>query len=410
MNSQKPSLLKFLSVCILLLGCGLLGAQTDKQAALEAKRRALQQEIAQIEQLRAGIKKKEISILTQVEDLDQRINTRENLIQVTNQQANLLTRKINTNLDRITALREELENLKEDYGRMVLQSYKSKNQQSRIMFLLSSENFLQAYKRLQYMKQYAAYRKKQGDQIKERTALLQETNKQLIEQKAKKQALIAENRAARAQLRQEKQQQDALIAEVRKKESSFAQQIRQKQKEADRIDRQIEAIIKEAIAASNKKAGKETTSKTFALTAESRALASDFVANKGKLPWPVLKGRVIKGYGRQQHPTLPNITTFNSGVEIETTPGSKARAIFGGTVFRIQDLPGAASAIYIRHGNYISVYQNIRDLKVKVNDVVSLKQDLGTISVNPFSGKTILKFLVYKDSDRLNPSNWIFNM
>ncbi|WP_416445535.1 murein hydrolase activator EnvC family protein [Leeuwenhoekiella sp. A16] len=412
-NSLKKSIKIFASI-LLLLGGNLLFAQSDKQQQLEQQRRDLLNQIAQINKLRQSNKKQEINILNQVEDLDQKIKVRENLIRVTNRQANLLTREINTNINKISTLRDELQQLKEDYAQMIRKSYKSKSSQSRIMFLLSSENFLQAYKRVKYMKQYSNYRHKQGEQIKDRTALLQETNQKLVEQKKEKEQLIVQNTEEQAKLREEKKQQDGLIATIRKKESSYATQIRDKQRAADRIDKEIDRIIREAIAASNKETSTTKTTggstTTFALTPEAKALANDFVSNKGKLPWPVETGRVYKKFGTSRHPTLPNITTYNSGVEIETQPGSMARAAFKGTVFKIQGLPGANKAVYVRHGNYITVYQNLKNLKVHVNQQVTEKQELGEIAENSFNGKTILKFLVYKDSDRQNPADWVYNM
>ena len=144
-------------------------AQSDKQKILEEKRQALIEEIRQINTLLFKTKREGKSILTQVEDLNSRISARQNLISITNQQANLLTRKINDNLSKMSQLRDELSELKEDYAKMIIKSYKSKSQQNRIMFLLSSENFLQAYKRLQYINQYTKHRKKQGESIKKKT-------------------------------------------------------------------------------------------------------------------------------------------------------------------------------------------------------------------------------------------------
>ena len=382
-----------LLIFLFLGGSANLWSQNDKQADLERQRRALMGQIEQLSKLRQSNKKKEQNVLNQVEDLDSKIKTRENLIKVTNSQANLLTQKINQNINRISALRDELAKLKDDYAAMVQKSYKSKSSQSRIMFLLSSESFLQAYKRVQYMKQYSNYRKKQGDQIKERTALLQETNTKLIDQKEQKQQLIAQNKIEQKRLQEEKKQQDELIATIREKESTYVAQINKKQAEANRIDKEIDRLIREAIAASKKESG-----------------ATDFASNKGRMDWPVELGRVYKKFGTSQHPTLPNITTYNSGVEIETASGSVARAAFKGTVQQIQLIRGGGYTVLIRHGNYLTVYQNLKNLKVNVNDKVSTKQVLGEIAENSFSGKTILKFLVYKDSERLNPADWVYNM
>ena len=392
----------------------LVAAQSDKQKILEEKRQALIEEIKQINTLLFNTKREGKSVLTQVEDLNSRIYARQNLIRITNQQANLLTRKINDNLSKISQLRDELSELKEDYAKMITKSYKSKSQQNRIMFLLSSENFLQAYKRLQYINQYTKHRKKQGESIKKKTILLQTLNVDLIEQKKIKQVLIEENKIAKANLTKEKKDQEILIASLKRNEGRFTNQIQTKQREANKIDKQIETLIKEAIAASNKSKGKENSAKessiTFALTAEAKVLSTSFTNNKGKLPWPVKNGVVVKQYGKQQHPQLPNVTTFNSGVEIATESNAKARAVFNGVVLEIQQLKGANKAIYIQHGNYISIYNNMAKILVKKGDKVTIKQDLGTVFTNPSTGKTILKFLIYKNTIRMNPADWVFNM
>lgn len=392
-------------------------AQVDKQKQLEEKRQALLNEIKQINNLLFATQKEEKSVLYQVEDLDSKINTRQNLIRVTNQQANLLSREINDNLGKIEHLRNELKELKEDYASMILKSYKSKSTQSRIMFVMSSENFLQAYKRFQYMKQYTKHRKLQGESIKDKTIVLQELNKDLLTQKKQKQALIEENKVAKTKLSAEKKDQEELIATLKKDEGKYSRQIKKKQREASKIDKEIEKLIRDAIAASNaaaaKKTGKTTTktsSKTFALTAEAKALAADFTNNKGKLPWPVKNGVVVKRFGNTRHPQLPNVTTYCSGVEIATENNSKARTVFNGVVMEIQKIKGANNAIYIQHGNYITVYQNMVNVMVKKGDRVTTKQELGTVYTKSSTGKTILKFLVYKNTTKMNPASWVYRM
>ena len=392
-------------------------AQVDKQKQLEERRQALLNEIKQINTLLFNTKIEEKSVLNQVEDLESRINTRQNLIRVTNQQANLLSREINDNLSKIGHFRGELKELKDDYASMILKSYKSKSTQSRIMFIMSSENFLQAYKRFQYMKQYAKHRKLQGESIKEKTTILQELNSSLLAQKKQKQVLIDENKVAKTKLSKEKKDQEELIATLKKDGGKYVNQINKKQSEADKIDREIEKLIRDAIAASNaaaaKKAGKTTTkksSKTFALTAEAKALAADFTNNKGKLPWPVKNGVVVKHFGNTRHPQLPNVTTYCSGVEIATENNSKARAVFNGVVMEIQKIKGANNAIYIQHGNYITVYQNIINVLVRKGDKITTKQELGTVYTKSNSGKTILKFLVYKNATKMNPASWVYRM
>ncbi|HLT49914.1 murein hydrolase activator EnvC family protein [Aequorivita nionensis] len=421
----------FLFVCLITVSN--VFAQPDKQKELEEKRQAILEEIKQINSLLFKTKKEEKSVLTQVQDLNQRISASENLIRVTNQQANLLTRNINENINKISSLREELKVMKADYAEMIQKSYKSKNQQSRIMFLLSSEDFLQAYKRVQYMKQYAKFRKKQGEGIKAKTEELQKLNADLISQKKTKQKLIAENELAKSKLTEERKDQQALVATLKKDESKFTSQIRTKQKEADEIDRQIEALIKAAIEEANRiarakaeaeaKANKTSTTPStknvitkpaktdeFALTAEDKALAASFTNNKGKLPWPVEKGMVVKSFGTHQHPQFPNVTTNSSGVEIATSDNADVRSIFEGQVLSIQIIKGANKVVIIQHGDYLSVYSNLSTVSVKKGDKVSTKQKIGTVAKSPTEGKTVLKFYIYQNKTKINPADWIYRM
>ena len=179
---------------------GMAQTNAARQKTLENQKKRLQAEIKQINSLLFKNTKKEKSLLSQVEDLNVKISVRSDLVKVNNQQANLLTQQINVNQRNITNLRKELEELKKDYAEMIQKSYKSKSSQNRLMFLFSSEDFLQAYKRVQYMKQYANFRKKQGEEIAEKTKTLQSLNKTLLEQKAQKDALVIENRKAQQQL------------------------------------------------------------------------------------------------------------------------------------------------------------------------------------------------------------------
>ncbi len=404
-----------LGITVLFLFLAASGlAQSKKQKELEAKRQRILTEIKEINSLLFKTRGEKKSVLAEVEDLDLRIAARENLIRVTNQQANLLTREINTNLTTIDQLRTELATLKEDYASMINKSYKSKSQQSRVMFLLSSENFLQAYKRMKYMKQYTNHRKQQGLSIQQKTKELQELNESLIQQKKDKQKLIEENRVTKAALNEEKKNQEALIATLRKDESKFATQIRDKQREANRIDKQIDDLIKAAIAASNKSSGVKTTAatakNTFALTPEAKAIATSFKNNKGKLIWPVEKGRVLNAYGTRQHPQFPNVRQTFNGVEIITEPDATARAVFKGEVMQVQQLKGANKAVYIRHGDYITIYNNLASVNVKKGDKVSTKQTIGKVFTHPVTKRAVIKFFVYQNTKKMNPADWVYRM
>ena len=404
----------FSAVLIAFMSFGSLYSQSDEQKELEARKSRLQEEIQQFNTLLSQKRQEKTSVLEDVEDLDHKIKIRKELIKVTNQQASLISRQINNNINKISKLRDDLKELKSDYAEMIRKSYKNKSQQSRLMFLLSSEDFFQAYKRLQYTN----YRKEQADEIQSKTKELQDLNNGLVVQREEKETLIAENKKEQTTLERELNSQKGLIASIKEKESEYASQIRKKQSQADEIDRQIDNLIREAIAKANA-ANKETTKETresatkssnFALTAEAKLVDTDFKANKGKLPWPVEKGVLKMRYGKQPHPIVKSVTIQSNGVRIATEAGSKARAIYRGKVLAVQAIKGGNKAVLIQHGNYISVYNNLGKVYVKEGDNVVTKQEIGEVFTSPSNNETVLKFMIYDNNHTDNPANWIYRM
>lgn len=384
--------------------------QTSEQAALEAKRGRLQEEIKEINRLLFAERKERGSILDQMEALDHKINVQQELIRVTNQQSNLLNRQINVNIRSISKLREDLESLKEDYSRLIQKTYQNQSQTNRLMFLLSAENFYQAFKRLQYMQQYAEHRKKQGESIIQKTQELSQLNQELVVQRKEKDQLLAENTKTKNELSREVESQRVLLRSIKQNEAKYSAAIAKKQDEARKIDREIEALIKSAIASSNKESGKAASNVTFAMTPEAKLLADNFSSNKGRLIWPVEKGIKSQGYGVYADKLYPGIKHRNNGVTITTDKGSKARAIFDGEVIAIISVPGGSRGVTVKHGNYISTYYNLSTLYVKKGDKVATKEVLGDINTDRLDGTTKLKFYLYKDSSRLNPEEWIYQL
>ena len=395
--------------CFLIISVATSQSTSARQKALEEQKKRLQQEIKQINTILFSNIRKEKSVISKVEDLDLKISVRSQIVKVNNQQANLLTRQINVNQRDITNLRSELKNLKKDYANMIVKSYKSKSSQNRLMFLFSSADFLQAYKRIQYMKQYANFRKKQGEEISEKTQTIQNLNKTLLDQKIIKEALVAENKIVQTTLMKERKFQQNLIRSIKSKSRSLTSEIKQKQRQSAAIDKEIERLIREAIAASNKLAGKASKN-VFALTPEAKLLAKNFVANKGKLPWPVEKGVVTQRFGTQPHPLVKTTMIKSNGVTIATNPRSKARAVFDGEVMAILSFKGSNPAVLIKHGNFITTYKNIAKVYVRKGQKVKSKQSIGEIFTHPQSGKTTLQFSVFNELKPQNPKNWIYKL
>lgn len=267
------------------------------------------------------------------------------------------------------------------------------------------------------MKQYTAFRKKQGDEIHKKTTELQALTDSLQVKKDQKKALLDIQKKEHSVIEKEKKEQEILLAKVKQKENTYKKQIKQFQKEESRVASQIDKLIRAAIAASNKKSGSTTTAKatsksatSFALTPAAKELNSKFELNKGKLDWPVEKGYVSTFYGKQPHPIVKTTTIQSNGVRITTEKGSKARAVFDGTVLAVQVTSGNKKAVLIQHGNYITVYKNLENTFVKSGDNVKTKQEIGTIFTDKITGKTILGFEFWNNTHKENPRPWIYKM
>lgn len=380
--------------------------QSREQLELEAKRSELQTEIKKISRLLFTRKQEKKSIVSKVEDLDYKISVRKNLINVINQEANLITRQINNNEDKISSKKEKLKLLKKDYADMVVRSYKYRARDNKLMFLLSASNFQQAYRRLQYISQYTQFQKNLSKDIRNETKLLEQLNLKLLSKKAEKEKLIAENRAAKLALDEELKAQEGLIILVQNNLIKFSSQIKLKQNESEKLDRQIQKLILDAIAESNK----NKPSARFSLTPEQQKLADNFVSNKGKLPWPVESGIVKLRFGTKPSPIDPSIKIRSNGVRIATNEGEQVRAVFDGTVQSIMTPKNGNNTIMIKHGNYITIYKNLSKFFVSKGDKVTTKQIIGEVITNAVSGESILSFGIYKDSSVQDPSLWIYKL
>lgn len=393
--------------------------QDEQQRKLEQRKAQIQKEIREFQSLLNQEKKKEKNVLGEIYEKNTQIKLSEKLINTTAKQTRLLSDDIYLNQLEINKLNRELKILKEDYANMLVKAYKNRNEQSRIMFILSSESFLQAYKRTQYMKQYASFRKIQGDEIRAKVKRLDSLDLRLNSQKKVKQKLLVESEQEKQSLEQEKQEQEKLVKQIQKDKKKYAGDIKKMQQESREIDRRIDRLIREAIAAANKKTAASTTASKketaaassapvnkIVLTKEGALIASNFKANKGRLPWPVEKGYISEHFGKHAHPVYKHIEQNNKGVEITTENGADVRSVFKGEVMSVQIIAGM-QAVLIKHGDYVTLYLNLTSIKVKTGDKVEAKESIAKVHTNNATGKSALKFFIFQNNVNLNPEGWI---
>ena len=410
-----------LSTLIALL-CTVLATAQLTQEELEQRKAKLQQEIIEKERQLQEVRSKEKSVTKLLDIQKEKIGLKEKLINTTTKQTKILNDNIYLNQLEINRLKKELDVLKKDYAEMILKSYKSRSQHSRAMFLLSSENFTQAYKRLQYMKQYAGYRKMQGQEIKDKTDKLANHYTELNKQKEEKEVLLAEQQKQREDLEKERQEQEKLANSLKKNKKQLAAEIRKKEQESRKIDAQIQKLIREAIAEANRKAAaakakanpKTTTaaetkkiesSTKIVLTPEGKIISDNFKANRGSLPWPVERGVISLGFGDQPHPVYKSLVVHNSGIDITTDANANVRAVFKGEVAQIQKI-GNKFAVLIKHGDYFTIYHNLSSVSVTEGENVSAKQSLGRVKTDA-DGKAVLRFMISQNASYVNPSPWL---
>jgi len=408
MNNKKFYIL-FLSVFLMSLS---VFSQTKRE--LENQRKRYKSEIVKLNRFIFNEKKKEKNALEDLRDIEQKIDVRNKLISTINLEAKFLSREIKTNETKLKKLKKNISDLKADYSEMIYRSYKSKSQQSRTMFLLSSQNFYQAYKRLGYMKQYTSFRKKQGAEIVLQTNFIEKIKDSLVYQKQLKDTLILSEKNQKEEIETDKKKQEDLIIKIKSKENKYKKDLQKQIKAEKRVANKIDKIIRDEIARANRlaKSKLNTKAKTsnkneFILSPEAKALAAKFELNKGLLPWPVREGLVIRRFGNQPHPTFPGITINGTGLHIVTSNGSNAEAIYNGEVLNILLGSGGTRNVLIKHGNYITSYNNLENSFVKKGDKIVTGQKIGKIFTDKISKKTKLIFVLFKNTTRLNPASWM---
>ncbi|QGY44222.1 peptidoglycan DD-metalloendopeptidase family protein [Maribellus comscasis] len=370
---------------------------------LQKKKEEAAAEIEYTTKLLNEAEKSEKTSLNQLRLLNNQIHQRNIVINNTREEINVYQEFIDNNTLVVKMLDEDIQKLKEEYAEMIRSAYRNKNANDNVMFLLSAEDFNQAYRRYLYLKQYTSQRKTQAETINSVQEVLTESSKKLAEQKVTRQQLIGETREETQKLTTEKQQQNQELQKLQKQQRSLRQKLNQQRRVEQQLEDEIQRIIEEE-ARKNTDAG----APAFALAPEQKLVGDNFEQNKRLLPWPVERGVITEHFGIHSHPILKNVQIRNNGINIATETGSKVRAIFNGEVTRVFGITGGNTAVIIRHGNYLTVYSNLREVVVKKGDMVATKQIIGTVFTDLEDGnKSILKFQIWRENQKLNPEEWI---
>ena len=375
----------------------------ERQKQLEAQKISIKKEIQQINNLINDSRKKSRGLADELEDIQLKISVRDRLIRINNSQVNNLNNIISNQNERIADLEVDLKKLKDEYSKIVYSSYKKRSSEMKLMFLFASDNINQAFRRFQYFKQYSKYRKEQANKIVSLQEEISNNIDSLDKRKIEKQNVVKENQSVRQTLNQDRIQQNNLYNNLLKDQKNYAVEIQEKEKQARLIDNEIQKLIRLAIAESNN----NNNFSNFALTPEGRLISSNFQSNKGRLPWPVREGVITRRFGTQPHPVVRTTTINSNGISIATSANSIAYSVFEGEVLSVYGFSGGNPGVLIRHGKYISNYQNLSSIFVKKGDKVMANDEIGIVFTNESTGKTVLKFNIFNELKPENPTIWL---
>lgn len=395
--------------CLIFLVILLISPAVHSQSLdeLRKKKEKTSEQIKYTTRLLEEARKNEKQTLNKYKILNKQIELRTNLINGINSEVGVLGEFIDQNAWLVSSLNYDLEELKKEYANLILFAQKNQTNYSKVLFVLSSNSFNQAYKRIMYLRQYTEYRKKQAELIQWIRDLIQVKVKNLERQKTEKETLLQSKKREADQLNKEKKQQGQNLATLQQKQKEFEKKLREQQKIDAQLSREIQKIIDEEIQKAKAKA-KESGKTTYEMTPEEKLASANFEQNKRRLPWPVERGVITDHFGVHEHPVLKNIQVKNNGIDISTSEGAKARAVFAGEVSRVFMVSGGNWAVIIRHGKYLTVYSNLVNVQVKPGDKVAIKQTIGTVGTDSSDeDKTVLKFQIRKETATMNPEEWI---
>lgn len=431
---MKISLLLICSV--FLFGNGWAQKKSDQ---LQAEQNKLEKKLSTTKSLLEKVKRGTQNSLSELKLIETQVRDREELVQNVDNQIRGAELTISSKSQEVKLLQKKVLTLKEQYKRLLIYAYKHRNKYGKMMYIFSSSNYFEAVKRNNYLRRVSDIQRKQFKLIKQSQRFIKTEITSIKTEKEKKEELLVLKIEEKNKMLSDKEKKQQALNKLKKDETKLLADLKTTERQKTELKRRIKQAIEKEIAEAEAKARKEqqrkeakaapsgnnaTTSSTanasakpaekklvITETKESVALSKNFESNRGRLPWPVLKGSIVEGYGKNPHPTIPNVYTNNNGIDIGAPRNAQVRSVFQGEVTSVLNIPGAGKVIIIKHGNYRTVYSNLQEVYVSVGANVGTKQAIGSLLTESDGGLSTAHFEIHQvingTVQRINPTLWL---
>jgi septal ring factor EnvC (AmiA/AmiB activator) len=339
--------------------------------------------------------------LQRIRILQKGINSRSRLIKALEQELDLIDQEINEIQEQITNLESENKRNREEYARLVYYAYRNHTNYEKLMYILAGETISQSYQRYKYIRYIGEYRIRKTREIEALVEELSVKGEELNQLRGEKLSLLEARENEQEKLVSERSRRSNMVSRLQQEESRLKNEIEEKERVARELENRIREIIEEEARRLNSR------NIYAALTPEQELVGKDFRKNKGKLPWPVDRGIITTGYGNHEVPGLRGSSVRNNGIDINSAPGTKVRAVFEGEVMKVFAILGANYAVLIRHGEFLSVYQGLINVRVKTGDKVLTKEILGDAFIDEENNISTVHFEVWQERNIMNPEEWL---
>jgi len=377
---------------------GAFNVNAQTRSELEEQRKKAMDEINYVDNILKTTEKEKTESLQSLRVLNNKLNLRESVLKGMSDEIELLSLRVDLYKTAVDMMEGDLVALKNDYEKSILNSYKLKKAYPDIVYIMSAKDFNQGYKRIKYLQQVTEYRRMESEIIKDLKRQIEETNEILESDLKSLSELRQKEEQQRNMIRGEQTREQKILRSLRNRENQLKKELEEKMKVIKRIEREIARVIEEE---RRKSAG-------GTLTPEQQLIGENFSDNKGRLPWPVDRGVITSHFGTHPHPVLKYVTEENIGIEITSEENTMARSVFNGEVSAISTIQGGNMTVIIKHGKYLSVYNNLVNVRVKKGDKVDTKQILGEIYKNPKENNNCtLNFMIFEDRNPQDPELWI---